>query len=574
MEWEILDKVPMEVAVYSTKGNYTFVNRQYVPDGDLAREIIGRDDEYLFRLLGIDVESARMRRDNFNKALTEKRTVRFTEKLHFKAKDKIVYYKRFFQPVFAENGEDIKAVTLFGSNITAIIHAQQELKYIAHHDKLTGLHNRDAFNEQLDQIILEAERDPLNRLTAIIFCDLDNFTLVNDSLGHDAGDKVLREAAQRMKDTLRKSDQIFRLGGDEFVCLAKNIRNDLDASRIAMKLIEALSSPYYFSGAKISYLSNSVGIVLFPRDGKDRDTLVKRADMAMYTAKKEGKNGYRFFSQKLNDESQNRLKLERDLHDLVNNCSFDNHLRVFYQPIVERSLKGGFKIIGSEALLRWQNPEMGLIPPKVFIPIAEENNLIEPIGEWVFYQSCKEFRKLAEEFNYPLYVSVNFSAKQLHSKNLIPGIEKIIAEFNVSPENLQFELTETSYLVDDKMVAANLKQIEELGIRIAIDDFGVGFASLVYLLKVPATVIKIDRSFISRLTTNRRHRDLVKSIIILGKNLNKEVIAEGVEKMEQVDFLKEQQCDKYQGYLFSKPMPFGDYRKLLQKDKEIHMIIS
>jgi diguanylate cyclase (GGDEF)-like protein len=465
-------------------------------------------------------------------------------------------------------------MSFFGSNITAIILAQKELKYLAYHDKLTGLRNRDSFNEMLDQIILDAERDSIGRQVALLYLDLDNFKLVNDSLGHDIGDKLLKEVADRMQDTLRKNDLTFRLGGDEFICIAKGITSDYQAGIIAEKLISSISAPYDLKGNNINYLSVSIGIAIFPQDGTDREALVKKADTAMYQAKKGGKDNFHFHSESGRIKSEDRLKMEKNLRELIKSKKYDEQLSLHYQPIVEVVGDHQYKTIGFEALLRWTSPEMGSIPPDVFIPIAEKHNLIQELGEWVLKNACQQYKKWIGKYNIPLYVSVNFSAKQLLSETIVGRINQLLKKMGIKPDCLQLELTETTFLASDPQVSQNLRTLQKMGIRIAIDDFGIGFASLVYLQKVPASTIKIDKSFIHRLESSPQDQELVKSIIEMGKNLHKRIIAEGVEKIEQAQILREHDCTRYQGYLFSKPLVAEDFEKILAKKDDFHFSIS
>lgn len=573
-EYNLLNKMPMEVALYDVKGNYTFVNKQYIGDKNIADSVIGKNDEYYFNLIGISPECVYKRKGNFKRAFKEKTTIRFTETLYFPEKAKTIYYKRFCQPVFSEDGGDIESICLFGSNITAIIHAQKELKYIAYHDKLTGLRNRDAFYEILDQIIVESERDISGQLVAVLFCDLDNFKLVNDSLGHHCGDLVLKEVAERLQKCLRKADYVFRFGGDEFTALCKNIKKDYEAGKIAEKILKSISKPYNIEGHQITYLSPSIGIVLFPKDGITRDVLVKKADTAMYNAKSKGKNNFQFFSGDITDKSIKKIKIETNLREVIKEKDYENQFQILYQPIVEKKIDGNFEIIGSEVLLRWNNPELGLVLPDIFIPVAEETDLINSIGEWVFYKSCKDLKFLADKYKYPFYLSINYSNKQIKSPNIIKKIKKIIRDFEINPANLQFELSEASYLDNEIQVVKNINALKKMGIKLAIDDFSVDFISLVYLQKIPASTIKIDKSYIQCASINERHKDFVKSIIILGKNLNKDIIAEGIEQIDQVNFLEAQKCIKYQGYLFSKPITLKEFEECLKNKNKIHLVLS
>ncbi len=417
----------------------------------------------------------------------------------------------------------------------------------------------------MDQIILDAERDTINKQVALLYLDLDNFKLVNDSLGHDIGDKLLKDVAERMQNTLRRNDLTFRLGGDEFICIAKGITSDYQAGIIAEKLITAISAPYELKGHVINYLSVSIGIALFPQDGSKREALVKKADSAMYQAKKSGKDNFHFHSESGRLKSEDRLKMEKNLRELIKSKQYDEQLTLHYQPIVEEVKEGQYNCLGFETLLRWTSPEMGSVPPDIFIPIAEKHNLIQEIGDWVLKNACIQYKRLSDIYNIPLYVSVNFSAKQLLSNTIVGRINQMLKNMKISPDCLQLELTETTFLASDPQVSQNLRTLQKMGVQIAIDDFGIGFASLVYLQKVPASTIKIDKSFIQRLENSPQDQDLVRSIIEMGKNLNKNIIAEGVEKIEQAQFLRSLNCTKFQGYLFSKPLAIEDFEVLLQQ---------
>ena len=571
--YKFLEQFPMAAAVFDLNGNYKYVNDEYIMENRFKNEIIGKDDSFYFELLGVNLKSADKRKKIFKQVIKEKKTIRFTEKLHFTEKNKTRYYKRYLQPIFSNNNGTLKEIHLYGSDLTAVMLAQNELKYLAYHDKLTNLKNRDAFNEQLDQIISEYNEEEEN-LTAILFCDLDNFKLVNDSHGHDIGDTLLKEVASRLNNIIKKSDYLYRLGGDEFTLIVKNIKNELEAGRIAENLINLLSSPYFIQDHKITYISISVGIVVFPKDGHEREILVKHADTAMYNAKKRGKNTFQFYSKSITASSVKRLRIENYLRDLVYTNDFEDQFGILYQPIIEKNYQGTYSVIGAEALLRWNNPHMGWIPPDTFIPIAEETELILNIGDWVLYKAAMEYQKLKSNIDTPFYVSVNFSAKQMREKSAIKKIETVLQTTGISPYNLQLELTETNYLDEHEDVSENIKTLTDMGIRLAIDDFGVGFASLSYLHKVPATTIKIDKSFIKYLSTSKEHKELVKSIIVLGENLNKEVIAEGVEQVEDLYLLDKQKCHKYQGYLFSKPLSLIDFEKYMSKENLLTTIIK
>ena len=564
--FQLINNVPIEFAIYDLDGKYKYVNEQYLADDKLRNSMIGKDDSYLFKKLGISLDCHEERKLHFEKAIKEKKKIRFTEKLLIPEKNKTLYYKRFFQPLFKDDEkQEVSSVCLFGNNLTAVILGQKELKFLAFHDKVTGLQNKEAFYQQLDQIILDLPRDSEGKLTSVLFCDLDNFKLVNDTLGHDIGDLVLKEVAERMKTTLRKSDFIYRFGGDEFTIITRHLNNEYDASCIARKLTESLSQPYQIKRHKITYITVSIGIVIVPDSGADRETIVKNADMAMYESKNNGKNQYQFFSKEMTEISLNRIKIENNLQGLVNNQNFDKECEILYQPIIERASAKDYKIIGTEALLRWNNPEIGYMLPDLFLPIAEETNLISSIGDWVLKKSISDVKPLIDEYDKSFYVSINLSGKQMKSENIITKLKKIIEAANIKPSNIQLELNESIYFEDKKVVSEILIEMQKLGIKLAINDFGRGFGSLVYLQNVPANTLKIDKSYIMNMHENLDQKQLVKAIISLGNDLNKDIIAAGVEKQEHLKFLNENKCSKYQGYLFSQPVNISMFQDLLKK---------
>ncbi len=573
--YEIFKNVPMEIAVYDLEGRYKFINENYCPNEYGRDTLIGKDDSVYFAMMGISPESGNKRKTHFERALTEKTTVKFTEKLYIPDKKKTLYYKRYYQPIFADKDQKkITCICLFGTNLSSTILGQKELKYQAYHDMLTGLKNRYAFYEVVNQIILDAERDTDENITAVLYCDLDNFKVINDSFGHDIGDKVLKEVSSRINICVRKTDSVFRVGGDEFSIIIKNIHQDYDAGKIAEKIIQYVADPYYISGHKITFLSISIGIVLFPMDGIVNELLIQNADTAMYNAKKKGKNNFQFFSRNMTEQLLRKLNIEKALRRISNEADFSSQFEILFQPIVEKISKNSYKTIGSEALVRWKHPELGVVHPDLFIPIAEQSNLISTIGEWILYKACRDFKEIISRHSDRLYVSVNFSAKQLQATNMIRKIEKMMRVLDVDPGMVQIELTETSYMDNHVEVLRNLNELSTLGFRLAIDDFGTGYASLVYLQKFTAQTIKIDKSFIKHISTNPKHMELVNSIIKLGLDLNKDVIAEGIEQLEDLYLLESQNCAKFQGFLFSPPLTLSAFEKYLQKENLLSTVFS
>ena len=560
---QILDNVPMEFAIMDLQGHYLYVNDLYITDAELRKKIIGNDDKYLFNKLGISPECIEERMNHFQEVIKDQKGVRFIEKLLFTEKNRTRYYKRYLHPLYEDS--KLSSVCIYGSDLTAVVLGQNELKYLAYHDKITELGNREAFFSQLDQIITDIPRNREKQVTAILFCDLDNFKLVNDTLGHNIGDKVLKEVANRLKNSLRKTDFVYRLGGDEFTIIAKHLRNEYESVNIAKKIISSLSEPYQIQNHTITYITVSIGIGTLPKDGDDRETIVKNADMAMYTAKKEGKNQFQFFSKEMTQQSINRLKIENNLQVMVKNRNYEKECQVLYQPIIERTSPRIYKMIGSEALLRWNNPQIGQVTPELFIPIAEETNLISPIGDWVLQKACKDLKPLIKDANKSFYVSVNLSAKQLKAIDIMAKIMKTVEDIGIKPANIQLEITETSNVEDQSDILKVLDDLKNIGFRIAIDDFGTGFASLTYLQRIPATALKIDKSFVAHLNLSSDHNQLVKSMINLGSDLNKDVIAEGVETNDHLTFLQDNKCIKYQGFLFSKAVEINKLKLLLSK---------
>lgn len=553
--FETLSTIPMEIAAFDPQGRYIFLNNYFMTNGIPAKEFIGKDDEYYFYRLGINAESLKVRRKYFQQVLKHKNIVQFTEKLYFPKKNRTFYYKRIFKPILDASGSRVLAVSMFGNNLTHVILSQKELKYLAYHDKLTGLRNRDAFYEYLDQIIYETMRDKKN-LSVVLFIDLDNFKIINDSLGHDYGDLVLQEATQRMTQSLRKADMIFRLGGDEFTIVLRNLKREWDAASVAEKLISVLSQPYKVKSEVISSITASIGIALIPRDGLDRDTIVKNADMAMYAVKNTGKSGYRYYSVEMTHNSLRRLQIVNQLRKVIEKKDYDNQFMMVYQPILSKNGKEkNYKIVGIEALIRWQNPELGTVPPSTFIPIAEESKLIQSFNQWIIQRSIEDFREIQPYNNNGFYLSLNASPKSLHSDGFSRNLQNALLRNQLNPNSLQVEITETSLLDNDALTQRNLTALAGMGIKLAIDDFGTGYASLNYLQKIPAQTIKIDRSFIDKVNVDPKNQELVKAILLMGKSLNKNLIAEGVETQEHLQFLEDNACRQFQGYLFSKPLP-------------------
>jgi diguanylate cyclase (GGDEF)-like protein/PAS domain S-box-containing protein len=438
------------------------------------------------------------------------------------------------------------AETLEGTviDITQRKNAERQIVYQAYHDALTGLPNRMLFYDRLTQALSLARRD--DRGLAVLFMDLDQFKLVNDTLGHAAGDRLLIEIARRLQQSVRDSDTVARVGGDEFTLLLRNIDEGADAARTAQKMLETIARPVEVDGQRF-YLTTSIGISLYPADGAGAEALLTAADIAMYRAKEMGRNGFQLCTPAMNAKSVARLTLERDLRQAVEHGEFT----LLYQPQV-RVATG--QTVGVEALLRWHHPRRGLVAPSEFIAMAEESRLILPIGEWVLRSACQQARRWHTDGCPELRVAVNLSALQFQQKSLVTAVQRILVETGVDPGRLVLEITESAAMQDAGLTVEVLQMLRATGLRIAIDDFGTGHASLSYLRQFPIDALKIDRAFVSDLETTREGSAIVNAIIGLAHGLDLEVVAEGVETEAQLRFLSERGCDEYQGYLVSVPL--------------------
>ena len=419
------------------------------------------------------------------------------------------------------------------------------IRHQASHDQLTGLANRLLFNERLSLALANAHQNA--EMLAVIFLDLDRFKNVNDTLGHAVGDLLLQGVSRRLTNCLRVGDSIARWGGDEFTLLLYNINSPEEATLICQKIIQSLSSPFDFDGREL-YTKASLGIALAPYDGEDAETLLKNADAAMYKAKQKGRNNYQFYTRAIGSKVSEELNLENQLYKALKKSEFVLH----YQPKI--NLKTG-KIVGMEALIRWQHPERGLIAPDRFIPLAEETGFICQIDEWVMRAACLQNRAWQLMGLPPVRIAVNLSGRQFLQANTVQTIAKILSETELNPEYLEIEITETIAMTDVNFTVSVLQQLQQMGIHISLDDFGTGYSSLWSLKNLPLNNLKIDKSFVADLQDGSSGATIVKVAIALGQGLNLQVIAEGVETAEQLAFLQSLQCEMGQGYFFSKPIP-------------------
>lgn len=437
-------------------------------------------------------------------------------------------------------------------------HAER-IEYLAYHDSLTRLPNRSLFSKLLGQSVSMANR--FNRQLAVLFLDLDHFKYINDTLGHEAGDQLLQEVAARLKGSLRESDTAARLGGDEFVVLLPELDQEKYVATVAQKILSAISQPFTLAGQEFS-ITASIGISIYPHDGLDEQTLTKNADVAMYRAKEEGRNKFQFYSEKLSMESLERLSLEAGLRHALERNEFQLH----YQ--VKRDIHSG-RITGMEALLRWQHPDLGTIAPLRFIPVAEETGLIVPIGKWVLSTACLQNVAWQKQGLPHLSIAVNLTARQFSDKNLLKDLTKILADSGMDAHLLELEIPESLLMRDISQALQILTGLKAMGIRIAIDNFGIGYSSLSTLKQFPLDTIKIDGSFIRDVASVAENGDLANAIIAMGRSLSLNVVAQGVETKEQADFLRQNAYGEFQGFYLNKPVPADQIAELLRTQPDI-----
>jgi diguanylate cyclase (GGDEF)-like protein len=440
-------------------------------------------------------------------------------------------------------------------DITKRKQMEEQLIYQATHDALTLLPNRVILLDRIKQAIKYSRRS--HQIAAVLFFDLDRFKLVNDSLGHDLGDILLQSVARRLEHCVRENDTVARWGGDEFVILLTSLSCEEDVIPIVNKCLESLGEVFVIDKFHLN-VTTSVGISFFPKDGQNPFSLLKNADSAMYFAKSEGHNTYKFYTQKMNKHTREQLELANDLH----NALVKDQLTLHYQPLID--LKNN-SIVGVEALLRWYHPSRGLISAKEFIPIAEDTGLILSIGEWVLRKACFQ-NKFWQEKGLPhIFMSVNLSGQQFKQKNVVELVNSILKETRLDPKYLEMELTESVIMENTRAYLNYMKELKKIGVGISIDDFGTGYSSLSYLKRFPVDKIKIDQSFITDLPDNDEDAAIVRAILALAKHLNLQVVAEGIETESQLSFLRKNGCNVGQGYLFSKPIPSEAFAKLLKK---------
>ncbi|HEY6353330.1 MAG TPA: EAL domain-containing protein, partial [Burkholderiaceae bacterium] len=433
--------------------------------------------------------------------------------------------------------------------------AEDSIRHLATHDTLTGLPNRTLFIEELGRSMREARRD--GRQLALLFVDLDHFKIINDTLGHDAGDMLLARMATSLRECLRPHDLVARLGGDEFVVLVRHPAGHDEAAVVARKLLAAVTQPMSLKGQECR-VSASVGICIFPDSADDEASLMKGADIAMYESKREGRNAFRFYSTDAVPQSPLRLRMESNLRAAIERDEFTLH----FQPKID--LASG-RIIGAEALLRWTNAELGSVPPAQFIALAEETGLMLPIGRWVLREACAQHMAWRDQGLPPIPLSINLSPRQFADAELLRDLERELATSGMPRQALELEVTESVVISSPERALSTLQAVKRLGVRLAIDDFGTGYSSLAQLKRFPVDALKIDRSFIGGLPGDNYDAAITEAIIVMCRTLQLTVVAEGVETVGQRQFLRERGCTQMQGYQFSKPLPADQFAALARQ---------
>ena len=545
---EIIDNAGEGIVVYDRDLRYLLWNR-FMEDltGMRAEDVLGRSALELFPHI------REQRVDEFLGRAMAGETVSSPD-IHYyvPGTDRQGWISAVYRPHCDSSGNIVGAIGLI-RDITERKNAEQQIEYQAYHDALTGLANRRLFQEHLSLALALAQRR--RRPVAVLFLDLDHFKIVNDSLGHTVGDALLQEVAVRLRSAVREGDTVARVGGDEFTIVLQDVSDREDAEMMAKRVLRTIAQPFDVSEHRL-YVTTSIGITLYPDDGDDAETLLKNADSAMYRAKAEGRNTYHISTVELSRSMQERMTIESGLHGAMERSEFE----IWYQPQIDVRAS---RIIGMEALLRWKHPSRGIIAPAEFITVAEERGFIVAIGDWVLRKACEQANELRGR-GYPhLRVAVNISPRQFRELTLVPRVEAAIDASGIDPRMLELEITEGVAMENVELTLAVLTQLRALGITIAIDDFGTGHSSLSYLKRFPIDALKIDRGFVEDLPDRFEDAAIVKAVIQLAQGLNLRVVAEGVERQEQLDFLRGHGCREMQGYFFGMPMRFADLEKLL-----------
>jgi diguanylate cyclase (GGDEF)-like protein/PAS domain S-box-containing protein len=544
-------------AVISTDvaGNVTYLNQvAEAMTGWSSAEALGRPFSEVFRI--VDSTNAEHARNPMVVAMQENKTVGLAAGSMLIRRDgHQSAIEDSTAPIHDRGGQVTGAVIVF-HDVTQALAMSQRMSHLAHHDYLTDLPNRLLFNDRLAQALAAACRH--EEQLAVLFIDVDRFKHINDSLGHAIGDQLLLSVAERLAASVRGSDTVSRQGGDEFVILLSTISHAEDAAVSAVKILTALSKPHHVKEHELQ-ITLSIGIAVFPDDGNDAETLVRHADIAMLSAKDNGRNNYQFFKSDMNEQALERQSLESGLRHALDGREFVLH----YQPKMDLETEA---ITGVEALVRWRQPGRGIVLPEKFIPIAEQCGYIVPIGRWVLREACRQAKSWLDTDRVPIPVAVNISAVELRSRGFVQGVRAVLRETGLNPRYLEFELTEAALMQDPTATVAVLQALKDLGVRLTLDDFGTGYSSLSYLKRFPIDALKIDKSFVRGLCANVSDANIVSAVIHMGKSFGLKVIAEGVETRAQFLKLQAQQCTEGQGLYFNEPLAANEFAKLIASD--------
>jgi len=545
-----------EYIVNVSKDFITLINRDYVYEivNDSYCEEMGRNREEILNRSVAEIWG-KDKFEDFLKQHLDKcfagQEVHYIDTFKFGPFDKYMHVSYY---PYREN-DTITHAAVFSHDITSVGEIESKLTNYEYRDPITGLFNRRSLDVILDKEIEKAKRSKYEKLRAVLFISLENLAKVNQVYGHEIGDLLLENSGLRIRRTLRSSDYVFRFAGSELAAILSNITKNTDAGKVAQKIFNNVSVPYRFKGTDINIRCH-IGIAVYPDDGGDKGEIVQKAASALAEAKKR-KMDFLLFDASLHEQAVARLSLESEIAKAFEKGQFELH----YQPVVDTS----GKIHGAEALIRWNHPERGLIPPMDFIPIAEETGLIIPIGRWALFAACRQIANWMKK--HKLYVSINLSAKEFSDSTLLEAIQKAIKQSqDFDPAYLKLEITETKCMDDPERTIRQMQALLDVGVETFIDDFGTGYSSLGYLKRLPAVTLKIDRLFIDALEDSQQERDYLTHIIRTVKSRQKKVLVEGVSSKAQFELLKAMDCDQMQGYLFSPPVPAGEFEKLLSRE--------
>jgi len=548
-----MEQSPASIMITDTKGIIEYVNPKFEEvSGYSEEEIIGQKPNVLH-----SGHTPRRKYTELWENILSGKTWR--GEFHNKHKDSTLYWElASISPITSSEG-NITHFLAVKEDITERKNYEKKLLHQANFDSLTELPNRLLAMDRLAQALARAKR--LQWRVALLFIDLDDFKKINDTLGHEVGDKHLKEIGKRLKSTVREADTVARLGGDEFLVIIADLSASDYTETVAQKVLDAISKPIEVDGHEL-YTTASIGITLYPDDGEESQVLLRNADAAMYRAKETGRDTYHYFTPEMNEQAMERLTMEAHLRHALER----DELKLHYQPI--NDLANG-EIIGAEALLRWNNPKFGNVSPAAFIPLAEETGLIIPIGDWVLETACEQANTWHEQSSRPFRIAVNAAFPQFRGGRLVKTIERILNDTGLTPESLELEITERLLMEDELESAQALNELNEMGVKLSIDDFGTGYSALSYLKRFPVDTLKIDQRFVRDVTNNTEDAALTSAIIAMAHSLGLKVVGEGVEQPDQLAFLKNKKCDQAQGFHFSRPVPSSDFTQILEDRSEL-----